>query len=119
MCQKLLFLALAATLVVLGTAAEAQAYGAAHVGYTHVGPGGVQHYGATAVSGPYGSYGGSHASASSASGGAYHTGSATEVHYGGTTSTGGYHYATGTTGAYSAGGYHTGGVYAAGVYRAP
>lgn len=45
------------------TPTEAGAYGAAHVGYTHVGPNGVYHTGATAVSGPGGVYAGGHTTA--------------------------------------------------------
>ena len=46
-------LALSALAAVLLSSAEVRAWGAAHVGYTHVGPAGVQHYGATAVNTPY------------------------------------------------------------------
>jgi hypothetical protein len=41
MKRQILFLALATTALVLGTSSKAQAWGAAHVGYTHVGPSGV------------------------------------------------------------------------------
>lgn len=48
MYGKTLFLASAALLVALAVSAKAQAYGACyHAGYTHVGPGGVQHVGYT------------------------------------------------------------------------
>jgi hypothetical protein len=47
---------LAATLLPLLVASRAQAWGAAHVGYTHVGPAGVYHVGRTAGVGPYGGF---------------------------------------------------------------
>jgi len=53
MC-KALYLMLGVVLAALVTAGEAQAWGAYHVGYTHVGPAGVYHYGRTAAVGPYG-----------------------------------------------------------------
>ena len=118
MLRKTLFLVLATGLVALLTASDAQAWGAYHAGYTHVGPGGVQHVGYTAARGPYGggysvhnmSYGG-------AGYGAYRS-----VSYGGA-GYGGYHaYHAGYGGGYAVGGYHYGGYgyggYSAGVYRA-
>ena len=83
--------------------APVDAYGAAHVGYTHVGPNGVQHYGETAYRGPNSAGYAQHASAYGANG-AYHAGSGAAVahpgypaagayHYGGTAAAGGYHYA--------------------------
>jgi hypothetical protein len=113
MLRKFLFLALAAALVTLLTTSQAQAWGAFHAGYTHVGYGGVQHYGYTSRSGPYGSYSGAHYGSTSAYGG-YHSG------YGyGESSYGGYHY-----GSSSYSGYHYGGFggtsyggYSSGVYR--
>jgi hypothetical protein len=91
MVRQVLIGMAAALLVGLAAAPEVQAWGAYHAGYTHVGYGGVQHYGTTAVAGPRG---------------VYDTG-----HYGddGGAAAGGYHY--GTTaygGAYGA---------AAGAYR--
>lgn len=50
----------AAALAALLTPGEARAWGAMHVGYTHVGPYGAYHYGGTAVGGygyRYGGYG--------------------------------------------------------------
>jgi hypothetical protein len=120
MKRNIFVLALAAGLVVLGSAAKVQAWGAAHVGYTHVGPSGVQHYGATAARGPSGSYSGSHYGAYGAGGSSYHAGYSSESHYGGS-SYGGYHsYSPSYSGGYAAGGYHYGssGGYSAGVYRA-
>jgi hypothetical protein len=102
------------------TASQAHAWGAAHCGYTHVGPQGVQHYGATAACGPNGSYSGSHYSGAGA-GGSYSGGSAhanyggsseSAYHYSGTSSYGAYHSTgVGCTNAY-------GGAYSSGVYRA-
>src|SRR5258707_15305560 len=79
------------------TPSKVDAYGAAHVGYTHVGPNGVQHYGATAVHGPGGTYPGQHGSAYGA-GGAYHArsgaayggGGGAPDHYSGSSPPGGH-----------------------------
>jgi len=88
MLNKIIVLLAVAAVAVLLMPSPVDAYGACHVGYTHVGPNGVQHYGATAAHGPGGSYGGAHESAYGGSGGAYHAG------YGGASggSAGGYHY---------------------------
>jgi hypothetical protein len=82
------------------TPAAADAYGAAHVGYTHVGPNGVYHTGATA--GPNGYHTSTGYHSTNPYGANYHYG-ATSTPYGG-----GYHYgATGYGGAgYGYGGYH-------------
>src|SRR5882724_6275737 len=80
------------------TPSVVNAYGAAHVGYTHVGPNGVYHTGTTATSGPGGTSASTHTSAQGAGGASYHSGSAA-----GTTSGGGAygaHYSTGSTGGY-------------------
>jgi hypothetical protein len=114
MKRQFLFLALAANVLLLGTSSKAHAWGAAHVGYTHVGPSGVQHYGYTAARGPYGSYSGGHVSDYGYGGASYHAGY-------GSASYGGYHaYTPAYSGGYAAGGYHYntyGGGYSAGVYR--
>ena len=110
MKRQILFFALALAALLLSRTSKAQAWGACHVGYTHVGYGGVQHYGHTAAVGPYGAYSGSHYSSYGA-GGAYHVGGATAV---------GYHpYTPAYSGGYAAGGYHyeTASGYSAGVYR--
>ena len=60
MLRKIVCVALVAAAAMLMTAAQAQAWGAYHVGYTHVGPEGVQHYGRTVGVGPYGAYSGAH-----------------------------------------------------------
>jgi hypothetical protein len=113
MLFRTLFVALAATLLTLWTASPAQAWGAYHVGYTHVGYGGVQHYGRTAVVGPYGAYGGAHYGGVGY-GGAYRGGYGYGDRYGGAY---GYHAGYG---GYDYGGFRAGGVYGgyrAGVYR--
>jgi len=57
MFRMFLVPAFLATLLTGLTSAPAHAYGAFHAGYTTVSPtGNVQHYGATAASGPSGSY---------------------------------------------------------------
>jgi hypothetical protein len=58
MQRQALFLALGTSLVAVLTAREARAWGAYHVGYTHVGYGGVQHYGRTYAYGARGVYAG-------------------------------------------------------------
>jgi hypothetical protein len=110
MLKRLVLAAVAAALVVLVLPAGASAWGGAHVGYTHVGPGGVYHTGATAYRGPYGGggyhYGGGYGGYGGGGyryGGGYHSGG-----YGGYG--GGYHYG-GYGGGYAAGGYHYGGAY--------
>jgi hypothetical protein len=113
MLHKTLLLGLTATLLSLLTAGEARAWGAIHVGYTHVGYGGVYHYGRTAAVGPYGAYyGGRTLGVGGYYGGLYHT-----PYYGGE-----YLYpAADYAYPYSYGGIRTyglGGVYQAGVYRA-
>jgi hypothetical protein len=54
MLRKILFPALAATLLALLVSSQAQAWGGFHVGYTHVGYGGVYHFGRTGFYGGYG-----------------------------------------------------------------
>jgi hypothetical protein len=109
MLRRYLFLMLASAAVALVASSQAQAWGAAHVGYTHVGPYGVQHHGRTVGVGPYGGvYGGTHYGAYGYGGGVYRAG------YG---AYGGYHY--GVYPGYYYGAYPAyGGVYGAGVYRA-
>src|SRR5436309_3027441 len=113
MLRKTLFLSTAATLVALLTSSEAQAWGYHHVGYTHYGAGGVQHYGHNSFSGPYGSHSGSHFGAYGSGGGSYHAGYGSTSRYGGGSSYSGYHSysAHGSSGGYHAGGYHYGGSY--------
>ena len=68
MLRNILCIALIAAAAMLATASQAHAWGAYHVGYTHVGPEGVQHYGRTAAVGPYGAYSGAHYGAYGAGG---------------------------------------------------
>ena len=89
MLKKIVLAAVAAALLVLILPSVVNGYGAAHVGYTHVGPNGVYHTGRTAAYGPGGAYAGGHT-------GAYGAGGAA----------GGYHYAAGSYGGAAAGGYH-------------
>jgi hypothetical protein len=102
------FVAAVAILLVPG---KVSAYGGAHVGYTHVGPNGCYHVGATEA---HGGYGGGAAYAggggSSARAGAYAYGmrggqgfGPTGTGFGGA---GGYSYAAGYSGGAAAGGAH-------------
>src|SRR6516162_1831405 len=95
MLKKIILSAVVAAVATLLTPSLAHAYGAAHVGYTHVGPNGVYHTGETAVRGPEGNtydrggttgagYGGYHYNAGYSGAGG--------VRYGGTTTYGGYGY---------------------------
>lgn len=106
MLNKIILSAVVAALAALLAPSEAHAYGAAHVGYTHVGPSGVYHTGATAAYGPRGAYAGGHTSAYGYGGGAYHSGGgAYDARYGGG---GGYHYSAGYAGGAAYGGYRYG-----------
>jgi hypothetical protein len=106
---------LAVLLTTLALSPEVHAWGAAHAGYTSVGPGGVQHYGATAASGPYGSRTGTSSVSSS--------GGTTSYSANGTVNSGlwagqGYHYSgTTSTGTAAAGFPAAPAAYGAGVYR--
>jgi hypothetical protein len=87
MPNKIITLASVAALAILLLPSRVDAWGAAHVGYTHVGPRGVYHTGRTAVAGPGGVRVGGHTSAYGAGGGAYRAGYAGYGGYGG-----GYRY---------------------------
>jgi len=95
------FLALSLAVIILSLMAtsEVQAWGGFHVGYTHVGYGGVEHWGRTGISTPYGSYYGGRTAAYGRYGGVYHSG----YGYGA-----GYGYGYGGAGAYRYDGYHAG-----------
>jgi hypothetical protein len=84
MLAKIILPAVTAALVVLVLPARIDAYGAAHVGYTHVGPNGVYHAGATEVARPGVDY----------RGGVDYRAGYDRVGYGGGAA-GGYHYTTG------------------------
>lgn len=125
MLKTLVPATVAVALAILLTPSEAAGYGAAHVGYTHVGPNGVYHTGETAVAGPRGVAATGHTTAVGAGGGAYHAEAGGAYHagyggaaaggyrytgaYGGTAAAGGYRYTSGTAGgAVVAGGAHYG-----------
>ena len=118
MLRKTLFLGLAAVLALALSASKVQAWGGYHVGYTHVGPAGVEHWGHTAGYGPYGGFSTGHAGAYGYGG--YHAGYGYGDRYG--AYGGAYHYGYSPYGGYAAGGFRAGGVYGdsygAGVYRA-
>jgi len=98
MMNKIVLLVIVGVVGVLLMPSQVDAYGAAHVGYTQVGPNGVSHTGATAVSGPNGTAAVGHTSAYGAGGA-----------YGGGAAAGGYHY-----------NYHySGGGSSNGVYNCP
>jgi hypothetical protein len=98
--------------------ALSQAWGAFHVGYTHIGPGGIYHFGRTAAVGPYGAYSVGRVGGIGYGGDSYRAGYGYGERYGGLY--GGSHYAASPYyGAYGYGGASLyGGVYRAGVYRA-
>jgi hypothetical protein len=93
MLKKIILSAMVAAAALL-MPSMVHAYGAAHVGYTHVGPSGVYHTGETAVRGPAGNTYVGGRTTEAGYGGAYHTGGA---YYGGGTY-GGYHYNAGYSG---------------------
>jgi len=109
MLRKILFIAFVLAVAVLCTSSELQAWGGYHVGFTHVGYGGVQHWGRTAYVGPRGAYVGGHYGGYGAYGG-YRGGYGYGAHYG-AYGYGGYHY-----GGYGYGAAYGG--YRAGYYRA-
>jgi hypothetical protein len=119
MLRKFLVLALLTATATLLTASRVHAWGAFHVGYTHVGAGGVEHFGRTAAVGPYGAYSGGHVGAYGYGGASYHAG----YGYGGTygSSYSSYHYAASPYYGSYYGGMSSaslyGGEYRAGVYR--
>src|SRR5215472_17093153 len=83
MLNKTMTLAIVAALAVLLTPSKLDAWGAAHVGYTHVGPGGVYHAGRTVAAGPGGVYAGGRVGAAGYGGGVYRAGYGGAVGYGG------------------------------------
>jgi hypothetical protein len=115
MVNRFTFFALAVCAAALLSPDNANAWGARHVGYTHVGPNGIYHYGANARVGPYGVYGGAHAGYHSYAGATYHAGYGAARGYG---YGGAYHYNTGYGGAYHYGAMPYGGYgVAAGAYH--
>jgi hypothetical protein len=101
MLNKIITLTIVAALAALLMPSKVDAWGAAHVGYTHVGPGGVYHAGRTAAVGPGGVYSGGRVGAVGAGGGVYRAGYGGGVGYGGAYG-GGYRYGAGYGGAVGA-----------------
>jgi len=99
----MLISAAAAAAITVLTPAQVDAWGAVHIGYTHVGPTGAYHYGRTAAAGPYGSYRGGSGGAYGYGGASYRYGAAAGYHPYGASYSGGYRYG--------------GAAYAGGVYR--
>jgi hypothetical protein len=83
MLTKIIAPAAVAVLAALLAPSKVDAWGGAHVGYTHVGPGGVYHAGRTVAAGPGGVYAGGRAGAVGYGGGAYRAGYGGGVGYGG------------------------------------
>ncbi len=98
MLNKILLSTVAVAILALMTPSNVNAYGAAHVGYTHVGPNGVYHAGATATNTRYGTASYGHTTAAYGTNGVH---TAATVN---TTSSGAYHY----TPSYSTGSAHYG-----------
>src|SRR5579884_151841 len=95
MLKKIIALATMAALAALLMPSKVDAWGAAHVGYTHVGPGGVYHAGRTVAAGPGGVYAGGRTGAYGAYGGVYRGGyGAYGTYRGGYGAYGGYGAAT-------------------------
>jgi hypothetical protein len=86
MQSKFILSAIATAVSFLLIPSQLDAYGACHVGYTHVGSNGVYHAGGTAAYGERGRYGGAY----HAEYGEAHTSSS---HYAGVTNDRGSHYA--------------------------
>jgi hypothetical protein len=110
---KQIFLAAIATVLMMSVRpSEVNAYGAAHVGYTHVGPNGVYHTGTTVASGPHGTYEGSHTTAAGYGGAEYHgASSGAEYHGASYGAAGGYRYTPSYYGGAAAGGAKVGYAY--------
>lgn len=119
--MRILLLGLAAAALTSFAAPRVLAWGAAHVGYTHVGPNGAYHYGSTEAAGPNGMYGGAHAGVYGAGGQSYHAGYGAAAGPGGAAA-GGYRayspspYTPSYGGGFGTEGMHVGGE-PAGVYR--
>lgn len=102
---RILSVAAAVGSILFLTPSAVFAWGAAHVGYTHVGPAGAYHVGKTAVATPFGARTTGHVGAVGAGGASYHAG---------------YAAGRGPAGGVYAGGYRAGAVvgYRPGVYPA-
>jgi hypothetical protein len=109
MLHKIILLAVVAALAALLMPSPVSAYGAAHVGYTHVGPNGVYHTGDTAVRGPGGTYAGGRTDAYGSGGAVYRGGYDYRAGYGGAYgAAGGYRYTPAYSGAAYGGAYRFG-----------
>lgn len=116
MMNKIMTLTIVGALGVLLVPTKVDAWGAAHVGVTRVGPGGVYHAGRTVAAGPGGVYAGGRVGGVGY-GGAYRAGYGGAVGYGG--AYGGYRYG-GAYGGYGGGyygGYRYGGAAGYGYIR--
>src|SRR5688500_10304881 len=82
MLKTIILAAIVAALTALLTPSEAAAYGAAHYGYTHVGPNGAYHTSGTAAYGAGGVYAGGRSEAVGYGGGAYRGGGGAAAGYG-------------------------------------
>jgi hypothetical protein len=84
MLKKIILMTIVIATATLLTPSKVDAWGAARVGYTRVGPaGGVYHGSRTVAAGPRGVYAGGHGGAVGAYGGAYHYGYGAAAGYGG------------------------------------
>ena len=83
MLKKIITLVTVGAVAALLMPSRVNGWGAAHVGYTHVGPGGVYHTGRTVAAGPGGVYAGGRTSARGAYGGVYRGGYGAAAGYGG------------------------------------
>ncbi|MCA9068197.1 MAG: hypothetical protein KDA84_04705 [Planctomycetaceae bacterium] len=95
MSRQLSILSVVAFVIALATCSQADAWPGYHVGVTHVGMGGVQHYGRTGYAGPRGYGSVSHYGATGGGlYGGYHVGgtAAGGVRYGGGVGYGGVRY---------------------------
>jgi hypothetical protein len=95
MLHKIMTLVTVVALAVLLMPSKVGGWGAAHVGVTRVGPGGVYHSGRTVAAGPGGVYAGGRTTAVGAYGGSYRAGYGRAVGYGGAA---GYRYSAGYAG---------------------
>lgn len=90
MLNQVMLLLAASALTALVASTRVDAYGAAHVGYTHVGPNGVYHTGETVAAGPGGVYAGGRTTA--AGYGGVYRGGAVATPYGAAYGGAAYHY---------------------------
>jgi hypothetical protein len=103
MLNKIMLLLAASALMALVTPTKVDAYGAAHVGYTAVGPNGVYHTGETVAAGPGGVYAGGRTTAAGYGGGVYREG-AVATPYGAADGGAAYHYSPSYYGGTAVGG---------------